>query len=332
MSDFKHNPVLLRESIEALLIRNSCDGKQYLNSGIFVDGTYGRGGHSIELLNNLDERSKLFVFDKDPDAITAASLLSLRDPRVHVIHNSFVRMEEELLSRNINKVDGIMLDLGVSSPQLDDSARGFSFLHEGPLDMRMDTTKGVTVAKWLEKADIEEIRKVIFDYGDERFATKIAREIVSRRKIRPIRTTTELVKCVLSVVHKTETGKHPATRTFQALRIHINNELEELSLAFPSFIKLLKPYGRLVAISFHSLEDRIVKRMIRNFELPSDFYSKLPLTESELPKPILRSLGRIFPGDHEILENKRSRSAVLRIAERTAAPFSDFLKSYNPYS
>ncbi|AGF48558.1 S-adenosyl-methyltransferase [Candidatus Kinetoplastibacterium oncopeltii TCC290E] len=326
MSEFKHKPVLLRKTIDALLHRDSRAEKQYLDSGIFVDGTFGRGGHSMELLNNLDNNSKLFVFDKDPDAIKAADLLSLKDHRVHVIHNSFVKMKEELLSRNIDKVDGIMLDLGVSSPQLDNPCRGFSFLNEGPLDMRMDTTRGIALDKWLEKADIHDIRKIIFDYGEERFATKIAKEIVARRKIKPIQTTAELADCVSSVVYKSEKGKHPATRTFQALRIYINNELEELSLAFPSFIELLKPYGRLAVISFHSLEDRIVKRMIRSFESPSDFYSRLPLMENELPKPIIRSLGRIFPENSEILENKRSRSALLRIAERTTIPFFNFLK------
>ncbi|AGF49277.1 16S rRNA (cytosine(1402)-N(4))-methyltransferase RsmH [Candidatus Kinetoplastidibacterium galati] len=326
MSEFKHKPVLLRETVDTLLVRDLCVGKQYLNSGIFVDGTFGRGGHSIELLDNLDDRSKLFVFDKDPDAIKSANLLSLKDNRVQVIHSSFVKMKEELLSRNIDKVDGIMLDLGVSSPQLDNPCRGFSFLHKGPLDMRMDTTRGISVAKWLEKADLNDIRKVIFEYGEERFATKIAKEIVARRKIKPICTTTDLVDCVSSVVHKNEKGKHPATRTFQALRIYINNELEELSSSFPSFVELLKPYGRLAVISFHSLEDRIVKRMIRNFEYPSDVYHKLPLMENELPKSILRSLERVFPKDNEILGNKRARSAVLRVAERTVVPFSNFLK------
>lgn len=324
MNEFKHKPVLLRETIDALLAIDSSEGKKHLDSGIFVDGTFGRGGHSVELLNNLDDKSKLFVFDKDHDAIKVASMLSLRDNRVHVIHNSFVRMKEELLSRNIDKVDGIMLDLGVSSPQVDDPCRGFSFLHEGPLDMRMDTSRGFGVAKWLEKADINEIRKVIFDYGEERFATKIAKEIVARRKIKPMQTTAELADCVSSVVYKSEKGKHPATRTFQAFRIFINNELEELSSAFPSFVELLKPYGRLAVISFHSLEDRIVKRMIKNFESPSDFYHKLPIIENDLPKSILRPLGRIFPENNEISDNKRARSAILRVAERTIFPFSNF--------
>ncbi|MEJ2921834.1 16S rRNA (cytosine(1402)-N(4))-methyltransferase RsmH, partial [Bordetella avium] len=272
---FEHRPVLLEPTVDALLQadfggrgasrarpRDEAAALTRQATGIFVDGTFGRGGHSRELLGRLGPQARLVVFDKDPEAIAVAQALAAEDARVTVVHGGFATMTEELAARGIERIDGVMLDLGVSSPQIDDADRGFSFMREGPLDMRMDTSRGPTVADWLAQASVEEMREVIADYGEERFAFQVAKAIAARRATRPLHTTLELAECVASAVRTREKGQHPATRTFQALRIYINRELEELARALASAIELLVPGGRLAVISFHSLEDRMVKQCI----------------------------------------------------------------------
>ncbi len=331
--EFEHRPVLLEPTVDALLLpefggkgasraqpRQASDAARRAEEGVFVDGTFGRGGHSRELLGRLGPRARLVVFDKDPQAIAAARELAARDARVTVVHGGFATMAEELAQRGIERIDGVMLDLGVSSPQIDDAGRGFSFMKDGPLDMRMDTTRGPTVAEWLAQASVDEMREVIADYGEERFAFQVAKAIAARRATRPLRTTLELAECVASAVRTREKGQHPATRTFQALRIYINRELEELARTLASALDLLAPGGRLAVISFHSLEDRMVKQCIAAAARPAAAHARLPLRESEMPQPVLRSLGRVVADDAEVAGNARARSAVLRAAERTDAP------------
>ncbi len=331
--EFEHRPVLLEPTVDALLQADfggrgasrkrsqdaaAAEGRRA--GGVFVDGTFGRGGHSRELLRRLGPQARLVVFDKDPQAIAVAQALAAADGRVQVVHGGFATMAEELTARGIDRIDGVMLDLGVSSPQIDDAGRGFSFMREGPLDMRMDTSRGPTVADWLAQASVEEMREVIADYGEERFAFQVAKAIAARRATRPLRTTLELAECVASAVRTREKGQHPATRTFQALRIYINRELEELARALASAIELLAPGGRLAVISFHSLEDRMVKQCIAAAARPAAAHPRLPLRESELPQPILQSLGKVVADDDEVAGNARSRSAILRAAERTSQP------------
>jgi len=286
-------------------------------SGIYVDGTFGRGGHSRALLGKLNADARLVVFDKDPQAIEVAVELARIDKRVTVVHEGFGDMQEALAALGIESIDGVMLDLGVSSPQIDDAGRGFSFMRDGPLDMRMDTTRGETAAQWLAQAGIEEMREVIVRYGEERFAFQIAKAIDARRAERPIHTTLELAELVSGVVRTREKGQHPATRTFQALRIYLNRELEELESALQAALNLLKTGGRMAVISFHSLEDRVVKQFITAASKPEAAYARLPLRESEMPQPVLLALARVLPSDSEAADNSRSRSAVLRVAERT---------------
>ncbi|OZI24381.1 16S rRNA (cytosine(1402)-N(4))-methyltransferase [Bordetella genomosp. 7] len=332
--EFEHRPVLLEPTVDALLLADfggkgasrsvarqggaQADARQ--QHGVFVDGTFGRGGHSRELLRRLGPQARLVVFDKDPQAIAVATSLAASDARVEVVHGGFATMRDALAARGIDAIDGVMLDLGVSSPQLDDAERGFSFMREGPLDMRMDTTRGPTVADWLAQASVDEMREVIADYGEERFAFQVAKAIAARRATRPLRTTLELAECVASAVRTREKGQHPATRTFQALRIYINRELEELSRALASALELLAPGGRLAVISFHSLEDRMVKQCIAAAARPAAAHARLPLRESELPQPLVRSLGRVLADEQEVAANARARSAVLRVAERTDTP------------
>lgn len=345
--EFEHRPVLLAPTVDALL-QADFGGKGATRSGqrddaqaealaharvqrgVFVDGTFGRGGHSRELLSRLGPEARLVVFDKDPQAIAAATELAARDRRVTIVHDGFATMREALAGHGIEHIDGVMLDLGVSSPQLDDAERGFSFMREGPLDMRMDTTRGPTVADWLADASVDEMREVIADYGEERFAFQVAKAIAARRATRPLRTTLELAECVASAVRTREKGQHPATRTFQALRIYINRELEELARALASALELLAPGGRLAVISFHSLEDRMVKQCIAAAARPAVAHARLPLRESELPQPLVRSLGRVLASDEEIAGNARSRSAVLRVAERTDTPLGDDGSTFVP--
>ena len=331
--NLEHRPVLLAPTVDALLLprfgdkraapsaaADDAEPQQRVQRGIYVDGTFGRGGHSRALLSRLGPQARLVVFDKDPQAIAVARELAAADSRVTVIHGGFVTMAQELEGLGIGQIDGLMMDLGVSSPQIDDAERGFSFMREGPLDMRMDTTRGPTAAEWLAQASVDEMREVIADYGEERFAFQVAKAIAARRATRPLCTTLELAECVASAVRTREKGQHPATRTFQALRIYLNRELEELAGALASALGLLAPGGRLAVISFHSLEDRMVKQCIAAAARPAAAYSRLPLRESELPQPILKSLGRVLADDEEIAGNPRARSAVLRVAERTAEP------------
>lgn len=293
---------------------------QALADGVFVDGTFGRGGHSRLLLSRLSAQARLVVFDKDPQAIEAAHALQREDARVIVVHGGFSSMPVELERLGIDKVNGVMLDLGFSSPQIDDASRGFSFMREGPLDMRMDTSSGLTAAQWLAQVSVEELKEVIAKYGEERFAFPIAKAVIARRESRPLRTTLDLAELVASVVRTREKGQHPATRTFQAIRIHLNEELEELALALAAVLKVLAPEGRLAVISFHSLEDRMVKQCIAAASRPAEAQARLPILEKDMPQPILRSLGRVLPTAEQSAENVRTRSAVLRVAERTATP------------
>ena len=299
-----HTTVLLDEAVDSLV--HSADG-------LYVDGTFGRGGHARAILARLSPRGRLVAFDKDPQAIDAGSLL--QDARLRLVHASFARMQAELGALGIAQVQGVLLDLGVSSPQLDDPARGFSFRFDAPLDMRMDTTRGETAADFLARADARELTRVIRDYGEERFAVQVAKALVARRQGgAAIRTTGELAQVVAGAVKTREPGQNPATRTFQALRIHVNAELEELEQGLSAAVELLAPAGRLAVISFHSLEDRIVKRFIAH-ESRDEPDRRVPFAP---PRPTrLRALARIRPGAAEVAANPRARSAVLRVAERT---------------
>jgi 16S rRNA (cytosine1402-N4)-methyltransferase len=299
-STWQHTTVLLQEAVEALLTRTDAT---------YVDATFGRGGHSRLLLSRLGAQGRLIAFDKDPAAIAEAARID--DPRFSIRHDGF-RHIGELLARS---AAGVLLDLGVSSPQIDDPARGFSFRNDGPLDMRMDTTRGESVAQWLAAADVEQIAEVIRDYGEERFAVQIARAIVARRENKgPLASTSELAQLVASVVRTREAGQDPATRTFQALRIFINAELEELQQALEASLDLLEAGGRLVVISFHSLEDRIVKQFIAKHSREV-FDRRAPFAPPVQMK--LRALERIKPSEAEVKANPRSRSAIMRVAERT---------------
>lgn len=325
---FMHRSVLLEPTVQALVdpgfgkrpaaaVVGLFNGAE---EGVFVDGTFGRGGHSRFLLSKLGPQARLIVFDKDPQAIQEALALQQTDARVTVIHDGFASLESHLQALGIQQINGIMFDLGVSSPQIDDAGRGFSFMRDGPLDMRMDTTRGITAEQWLAQAGLDELKEVIANYGEERFAFKIAKAIVARRESSPLRTTLELAELVASVVRTREKGQHPATRTFQAIRIHINQELEELAHALAAVLKVLAPGGRLAVISFHSLEDRMVKQCIASAARPAAALARLPIPEKDMPLPVLLSLGRVLPSDQEASENPRARSAVLRVAERTNTP------------
>lgn len=324
-TQFTHTTVLLNATVNALVQPEFRSKVTWAHevlmpvkaSGVYVDGTFGRGGHSRALLGHLAEDAQLFVFDKDPVAIESAYQLQANDKRVRVVHGGFSTMKEALNEQGIYCVQGIMLDLGISSPQIDDASRGFSFMREGPLDMRMDSSCGMSAQQWLATADVKHIQEVIKNYGEERFAFQIAKAIESRRQSSPLCTTRELAELVASVVRTREKGQHPATRTFQAIRIFINEELEELSCALSTVLALLAPKGRLAVISFHSLEDRKVKQFIAKAANPAVEFARLPLRESELPQPLLRNLGKMVASADEIKANPRSRSAMLRVAERT---------------
>ncbi len=329
-SAFVHRTVLLDEAVEGLAI----DGPR--RDGRYVDCTFGRGGHSRAILERLSGEGRLLALDRDPEAVASASRIG--DPRFTIVHQRFISLREEVerhwpnavASTVDGAVDGILFDLGISSPQIDDASRGFSFRHDGPLDMRMDPTRGTSAADWLNAAPVEDIEEVIRNHGEERFAFQIAKAIVARRAERPVSRTRELADLVASVVRTRSHGKQrkdaaqdPATRTFQAVRIHVNQELEELEEGLSQAMALLAPGGRLAVIAFHSLEDRIVKRFIARHANPdaqTDARSRrLPLRASELPVPLLKLIARIKPGDAEVAINARARSAVLRIAERTVA-------------
>ena len=303
-----HITVLLNEAVEALAIKPA---------GIYVDGTFGRGGHSRAVLAQLGPEGRLIAFDRDPVAIAAGS--RIEDPRFELVHAPFSAFAEALAERGVDKVDGVLLDLGVSSPQLDEAERGMSFRFDAPLDMRMDTTRGLTAAEWLAEAPVAEITRVLREYGEERFAYEIAKAIAAARTGGHVATTGQLAALVEKTVRTREPGQHPATRTFQALRICVNQELEELSLVLPQVVAALAPGGRLVVISFHSLEDRIVKRFMRDASRPPQLPARLPVRAADLPKPKLARVGKpVWPSDDEVAANPRSRSAVMRVAERAA--------------
>jgi 16S rRNA (cytosine1402-N4)-methyltransferase len=305
-----HEPVLLQETLSALALRPD---------GAYVDGTFGRGGHARAILERLGPKGRLIALDRDPDAEAAAR--ALQDPRFRFFRAAFSSLSQTLDAAGLSLADGMLFDLGVSSPQLDDPARGFSFRADGPLDMRMDPQAGRSAAEWLATAEEQQIREVIRDYGEERFAKQIAAAIVAARRREPLLRTRQLADLVGEAVRTREPGQDPATRTFQALRIHLNRELEEVSVMLPQALARLVPGGRLALISFHSLEDRIVKRFMQAAARP-EMPRGLPLRASEMPQPALKLIGRaIKPSEQETRANPRSRSAVLRAAERTAAPY-----------
>ena len=307
--DWQHTTVLLVEAVDALVTDPA---------GVYVDGTFGRGGHARRTLDALAPAGRLIALDRDPEAVAAARAIA--DPRLVVRHARFAAMAEELAALGVTQVHGVLLDLGVSSPQIDNPARGFSFRFDGPLDMRMDPTRGESAAQFLARADERQIAEVIRDYGEERFAVPIAKALVARREGGgAVRTTAELSAIVARAVKTREPGQDPATRTFQALRIFVNAELEELEQGLNAALALLRPGGRLVVISFHSLEDRIVKTFIAR-HAKAAFDRRVPFAP---PAPQrLRALARVRPGEAELRANARSRSAILRVAERTEAAWS----------
>jgi len=305
-----HRPVLLDEVLAALAPRPD---------GIYVDGTFGRGGHARALLARLGPRGRVIAIDRDPEAIAAAHAIG--DPRVRAVHACMSELASALDAAGVSLADGMLFDLGVSSPQLDDPARGFSFRADGPLDMRMDPSRGDSAAQWLATAAEPEIREVIRDYGEERFAKQVAAALVAARTRESIRTTRQLADLVGAAVRTRKPGQDPATRTFQALRIFVNRELEEVSLMLPQAVARLAAGGRIAVVTFHSLEDRLVKRFFAGAarpEVPLD----LPLRASEMPPAQLTVVGRACrPNEAEVAENPRARSARMRVAERTGAPF-----------
>lgn len=308
-----HVPVLARD-VPAALIGN--------RDGIYVDATFGRGGHTRLLLNALSPQARLFAFDRDKEAVAFAK--NVVDPRFTMIASPFSRMKEVLSSCGIEKVDGILMDLGISSPQIDDPSRGFSFRADGPLDMRMDQGTGPTASEWLMASDESRIQTVLREYGEERYAKAIAKAILKAQEAGPIRTTGALARLVEKTIPRSlrDGAQHPATRTFQAIRIAVNDEFGELRCALNAAGSLLNPNGRLVVIAFHSLEDRIVKRFFAS-GLHPQVDSRLVLPECDLPRPLWRTCKRILPGREEIQENIRSRSAVLRMGTRTDEPWRE---------
>lgn len=307
---FQHRTVLLDEAVDALNLEGA------RTTGTYIDGTFGRGGHSRLILSRLGDGGRLFAFDKDPQAIATAQQVS--DPRFAIVHDSFATMQDALAARGVQQVDGILLDLGISSPQVDDAARGFSFRQDGPLDMRMDTTRGMSAAEWIATAPQTELEKVIRDYGEERYAFQIAKAIVARRAIEPISTTRQLAAIVADTVKTREKGKDPATRTFQAVRIFINKELEDLETGLSAAYAMLAPGARMSVISFHSLEDRIVKQFFASKAKVAQPDRRLPIRAVDLPQPLMKLIAKIKPSDEEVDANPRARSAVLRVAERLA--------------
>jgi len=302
-----HTTVLLNEAVEALAVKPD---------GIYVDGTFGRGGHSARILEQLGGNGRLIALDKDPAAVAAGR--EWRDARFRIVHRGFAQLAEVLREQDVASVDGILLDLGVSSPQLDDAKRGFSFRFDAPLDMRMDTSSGMTAAEWLATVDEGLLAEVIRDYGEERFAKQIARAVVAARATEPIHTTRQLVELAGKAVRTREAGQNPATRTFQAIRIYLNRELEELARVLPECVTLLRTGGRLVVISFHSLEDRMVKHFMRDMAEGDKLPRNVPIRASEVPRGRLRLIGKAMRAtEAEVQTNPRARSAVMRVAERS---------------
>lgn len=305
-----HQSVLLNESIKGLAIKNG---------GIYFDGTFGRGGHSQEILNHLDAQGRLYAIDKDLDAVAHAQERFGQDKRFHIFQGSFAKIEQFATEAAVlGKVDGILLDLGVSSPQIDNPERGFSFMQQGPLDMRMDLSQSMSAAEFVNKAEADEMASIFKLYGEERFAGRIARAIVTARNIAPITTTLQLAEIVKEANPKWEKHKHPATRVFQAIRIHVNQELNDLSTCLEQCLNVLAPGGRLAVISFHSLEDRIVKQFMRNKEQGKRPPPEVPIRYEELKSDFKRIGKAIMPQEIEVKENVRARSAVLRIGEKLA--------------
>lgn len=309
--NYQHKTVLLDEAVNAL---NICP------DGTYIDGTFGRGGHSRLILSQLGDNGRLIAIDRDPQAIKAAA--DINDKRFSIIHGPFSQLADYMHELNLTgKIDGVLLDLGVSSPQLDDAERGFSFMRDGPLDMRMDPTRGLSASEWLMKAEEDDISWVLKTFGEERFAKRIARAIVERNKVEPLTRTHELTQLIVDASPVREKHKHPATRSFQAIRIYINSELEEIEKALDGALEVLQPGGRLSVISFHSLEDRIVKRFIRKNSQGPQVPAGIPLTEQQLKAHggrKLKALGKMKPSGQEVTDNPRARSSVLRIAERAA--------------
>ena len=301
-----HATVLLHEAVEALRVQAG---------GVYVDGTFGRGGHSRLILEQLGAGGRLIALDKDPAAVAAGRAIA--DPRFVMLHSGFARLAEVLRGLRAEQADGVLLDLGMSSPQLDDAGRGFSFRFDAPLDMRMDTSCGQTAAEWLATADEKLLGEVIRDYGEERFAKQIARALVAARQKQPISSTHQLGEIVAQAVRTREPGKNPATRTFQAIRIYLNQELEELACVLPQCVDCLKPGGRLVVISFHSLEDRMVKHFMRDMAQGDKLPRWLPVRAADMAAGKLRLIGKaVRATEREVAQNPRARSAVMRVAER----------------
>jgi 16S rRNA (cytosine1402-N4)-methyltransferase len=311
VTEREHVPVLRDEVLEALAVRPE---------GAYVDATFGRGGHAEAILRRLNDHGRLIALDRDPLAVEAARRRFAHDARLAITHSAFSGLGDVVTGHGLSgRIDGVLFDLGVSSPQLDDPARGFSFRFDAPLDMRMDTTRGESAAQWLARADEEEIARVIYEYGEERFSRRIARAIVRERAGEPIATTGRLANIVRGAVRTRERGQHPATRTFQAIRIFINDELGEIERALPQALAALTTGGRLAVISFHSLEDRVVKNFFREQEKGPEYPPELPVVP--VFRPRLRALGKpVRPGEEETRRNARARSAILRVAERTEVP------------
>lgn len=318
LSASTHITVLLNEAVAALNIRAD---------GVYVDCTFGRGGHSRAILQQLGEQGRLIALDRDLAAVEAAR--DIDDPRFVMLHAHFSELAAVLEAQQIKQVDGILLDLGISSPQIDEAQRGFSFRFDGPLDMRMDQTKGLTAAQFLAQASEQTIAEVIKTYGEERFAKQIARAIVEKRALgTELLTTRQLANLVAGAVTKTEPGQDPATRTFQAIRIYLNQELEELAAVLMQCLQALAQQGRMVVISFHSLEDRMVKHFIREHQMRDNLPAKMPVLAKDLPKALLQAVGKaVKPSAQEIKANPRSRSAVMRVAERTAEPLGKLARA-----
>ncbi|WMS88682.1 16S rRNA (cytosine(1402)-N(4))-methyltransferase RsmH [Pleionea litopenaei] len=304
----QHDSVLLQEAVDALNITPT---------GIIVDGTFGRGGHSRLILQQLSEEGQLIAFDKDPEAIAYAEREFGDDSRFSICYDSFANIYEQLDAKGlIGKVTGVLLDLGVSSPQIDQAERGFSFMKDGPLDMRMDSERGESAASWIARASESDIKYVLKTFGEEKFASRIARKICEAREEAPINTTGQLAKIIDEATPKKDPGKHPATRSFQAIRIFINSELEDLTKCLESSFELIAPGGILVIISFHSLEDRIVKRFFKKLAKGDDFPKDLPIRASDI-KPKMKLLGKpLKPGADEVSGNVRARSAIMRVAQK----------------
>ncbi len=314
MSARGHKPVLVREVVRAL---------QITTDGIYIDATFGRGGHSREILRSLGTQGKLIAIDADPEAVRQARSSFEDDPRVTALQDRFAHLKQIADALSVTgRVDGVLFDLGISSPQVDDPRRGFGFRQNGPLDMRMDPSRGVSAREWLETVSVGQLEQVIREFGEERYARRIAHAIANTRREQSIVNTADLVKIIERAVPRADPHKHPATRTFQAIRMFINEELEQLRQALPQAVELLRAGGRLVVISFHSLEDRLVKRFLRAESRGDPFPPDFPIPHHRL-RPRLRVVDKpIRPGEDEIRENPRARSAIMRVAERTEAVYA----------